>query len=103
MSTLRWKHNKKNTDDTNFDPTRFFGWDLAVDGVVVLNVPAGWELDGEYVAEIGDIKQGLSEGEHAVTMRLNAKDDFEDSDWSAPYTLVVEKRKPTPPFDLAVS
>lgn len=98
-STIGWSHDGKNTDGSGFDPARFGGWQLDINGQPAISVPIGWETDNQYEAPIAALK--LAEGDYRATLRLVTKDGISSASSNA---VDFEIRKvPNAPLVLAVA
>lgn len=97
-TTLRWRHDGKNTDESAFDPQTFGRWEVELNGATLKPLPVSWETDGQYEAPIAALE--LAEGQYVARVRLVRSDDT-SSDWSEPVEFEIRK-VPRAPFDVRV-
>lgn len=98
-SVLKWRHDGKNIDGSDFDAAKFGGWQLDLNGEGAVSVPLAWETDGQYEAPIEALE--LPEGDYTARLRLVTRDGVQ-SDWSN--TVQFEIRAvPTAPLELSVA
>lgn len=97
-TTLRWRHDGKNTDESAFDPQKFGRWEVELNGSVVKPLAIAWEADGEYEAPIASLQ--LAEGAYIARMRL-VRADGTPSEWSESVEFEIRK-VPRAPFDVVV-
>lgn len=65
--TISWTHGGKNTDGSDFNPSKFGGWQLDLNGQPAMSVPLGWESDGSYQFPIADLE--LPEGDYRASLQ----------------------------------
>jgi hypothetical protein len=101
ISKFMWRQEKKFVDGSDFTAEHFGGFTFEIDGKPAVSVPVGWDEDGLYELPIADIVTPLY-GEHTARMNVVTKAGV-PSDWTPLLTfMVVDDRKPSAPFSLAV-
>lgn len=91
---LFWTHGGKNTDGSDFDPERFHGWELELNGEAALSIPVGWNQGGEYEAPVASLE--LAEGDYSARLRLVTVTPEIASDWSGAVSFRIRKTPEAP-------
>lgn len=96
---LRFTHDLKNVDGSDFDAVQFAGVEYAINGTPFVSVPTAFAPDGNFAT---DLPVSLPIGDHEVSVRVMHIDGTA-SEASEPAFFTVAPRVPSRPTGLSVS